>query len=67
VYFVFKPENFVKTDGFIVYSKKDFVPLVTICFVKKNVLEMKHQVIHLGEGQAGFFLQYYIGVRDGVE
>jgi len=35
VYFVFKPENFVKTDGFFVYSEKDFVPLVTIYFVKK--------------------------------
>jgi len=28
---------------------------------------MKHQVIHLGKGQASFFLQYYIGVCDGVE
>jgi len=35
VYFVFKPDNFVKADGFFVYSEKDFVPLVTICFVKK--------------------------------
>jgi len=35
VYFVFKPENFVKTDGFFVYSEIDFVPLVTKCFVKK--------------------------------
>jgi len=30
VYFVFKPENFVKTDGFFVYKKKDFVPLGTM-------------------------------------
>jgi len=30
MYFVFKPGNFVKTDGFFVYSKKDFVPLVKI-------------------------------------
>jgi len=40
VYFVFKPENFVKTDGFFVYSKifcriSHNVPLITICFVKK--------------------------------
>jgi len=67
VHFVFKPENFVKTDGFFVYSEKEFVPLVTIYFVKKNVLEMKHQVNHLGKGLASFFLQYYIGVCDGVE
>jgi len=31
VYFVFKPEDFVKTDGAFVYSEKDFVPLVTMC------------------------------------
>jgi len=24
MYFVFKPENFVKTDGFFVYSEKQF-------------------------------------------
>jgi len=30
VHFVFKPENFVKTGGFFVYSEKDFVPLVTM-------------------------------------
>jgi len=46
-YFVFKPENFVKTDGSFVYSEKDFVSLVTICLVKKNVSEMKHQAIRL--------------------
>jgi len=28
---------------------------------------MKHQVIHLGKGQASFFLQYYNGVCDGAE
>jgi len=28
---------------------------------------MKHQAIHLRKGQASFFLQYYIGVCDGVE
>jgi len=30
VYFVFKPDYFVKTDIFFVYSEKDFFPLVTI-------------------------------------
>jgi len=35
VYFVFKPGKFVKTDGLFVYSEKDFVRLVTKCFVKK--------------------------------
>jgi len=62
VYFLIKPENFVKTDGFFVYSKKNFVSLVTMCFVKKNVLEMKHQVTHLGKGQATFFLQILVSV-----
>jgi len=33
LYFVFKPENFHKTDG---VCEKDFVPLVTTCFVKKK-------------------------------
>jgi len=28
---------------------------------------MKHHVIHLGNGQASFFLQYYVGACDGVE
>jgi len=36
-------------------------------FYYKNVLEMKHEVIHVGEGQASFFVQYYIGVFDGFE
>ena len=62
MYFLIKPENFVKTDGFFVYSEKDFVPLVTICFVKKNVLEMKHQVIDLGKRQASSFLQILVSV-----
>jgi len=30
MYFLIKPDNFVKTDGFFLYSKKDFVPLVTM-------------------------------------
>jgi len=30
VYFSIKPQNFVKPGGFFVYSKKDFVPLVTM-------------------------------------
>jgi len=29
---------------------------------KKNVLEMKHQVIHLCKGQAGFFSQIMVSV-----
>jgi len=37
VYFVFKPENFVKTDGFFAYSEKDFVPLVATCPVSHNM------------------------------
>jgi len=56
VYFAFKPENFSKLMVPLLIVKKGFVLLVTICFVKKNVLEMKYQLILLCKGQASFFL-----------
>jgi len=56
VYFVFKPKNFVKTDGAFVYKEK-YCPVSHKCFVK-NVLEMKRQVICLCKGQASFFYEY---------
>jgi len=62
MHFVFKPENFVKTNGFFVYSEKGFVPLVTMCFVKKKCFRNETQVIHLCKGQASFFLQILVSV-----
>jgi len=41
---------------------KKIVLLVTICFVNKNVLEIKHQVIHFCKGQASFFLRISVSV-----
>ena len=59
MYFVFKPENFVKTDGFFVYSEKGFVPLVTMCFVKKNVLQMKHKLFICVKDKLVSFYKYW--------
>ena len=59
MYFVFKPENFVKTNGFFVYSEKGFVPLVTMCFVKKNVLQMKHKLFICVKDKLVSFYKYW--------